>query len=311
MSPGESEEALREVLKSVRLDACLMSRVILTAPWAVDSPAIERAVFHAVAQGECRLQLTESPDEEVELRKGDVALLAHGQAHRIHDGRGAAYESVGNLRLANGRAAVATFEHGGGGDETRIICGSFTLQHAAAETMMRAMPSLLKVSARVGEWIESTVTLLSDALDQGAPGSEEVVARLTDVLVIHVLGDCVRQAPTSAGGWLSALRDERIGRALATMHRRPDENWTVRNLATRAGMSRSSFFARFSELVGEPPARYLARWRVSVAADLMSRESLSVSQLAERVGYTSEDAFTRVFKRFMGMTPVQFRRQLA
>lgn len=296
----------------MRLESSLMSRIVLTSPFAVSSQPLPYAVFHAVAAGRCQLALDDADASSVELGPGDVALLAHGQAHRIHEGRLDTATSVATLPTKDTRSAVATLEHGGGGPATRIICGYFTLQHAASTTMLQAMPSLVRAAGRadggVAAWIEHTVVQLADALDRDAPGSDEIVARLTDVLVIHVLRDCVRQAPEEGGGWLSALRDERIGRALATMHRRPSGNWTVSTLATRAGMSRSSFFARFSELVGEPPARYLARWRVSVAADLMARESLSVGQLAERVGYASEDAFARVFKRFMGVTPLQFRR---
>jgi AraC-like DNA-binding protein len=307
-----TEDALREVLRSVRLEASLMSRIVLTSPFAVRTRALPRAIFHAVAAGRCRLTLEDSRSTTIELGPGDVALLAHGQAHEIHDDHGVKPADVAQLPVSDDRSAVALLEHGGGGPATRIVCGYFTLQHAASQTMLQAMPAVVRATGPadrgVGPWIDQTIELLAEALDRNAPGSDEIVTRLTDVLVIHVLRDCVRQAPEQGGGWLSALRDERIGRALATMHRRPGGNWTVSNLATRAGMSRSSFFARFSELVGEPPARYLARWRVSVAADLMARESLSVGQLAERVGYASEDAFARVFKRFMGVTPVQFRR---
>lgn len=307
-----TEEALREVLRSVRLEASLMSRIVLTSPFAIETHSLPRAIFHAVAAGRCRLTLEGAEATSVELGAGDVALLAHGQAHRIHDDTGVAAANVATLPIADARSSVALLEHGGGGPATRIICGYFTLQHAAGQTMLQAMPAVVRATGQadrgVGAWIEQTVDTLADALHRDAPGSDEIVTRLTDVLVIHLLRDCVRQAPEQGGGWLSALRDERIGRALATMHRRPGGNWTVSTLATRAGMSRSSFFARFSELVGEPPARYLARWRVSVAADLMARESLSVGQLAQRVGYASEDAFSRVFKRFMGVTPVQFRR---
>jgi AraC family transcriptional regulator, alkane utilization regulator len=184
--------------------------------------------------------------------------------------------------------------------------------------MLAALPPVLHAKGQasrdgrpapgVGAWLDTTIDMLAQELDRHAPGAEIMVARFTDVLVMHLLRVCVEQAPDRGGGWLSALRDERIGRAIATMHKQPAGKWTATNLASRAGMSRSSFFQRFNELVGEPPARYLARWRMWVAADLLRGESLSMGELAERVGYASEDAFSRVFKKIIGVSPVQYRR---
>lgn len=294
-----------------------MSRIECRSPWAVRTKGMPAAIFHAVASGRARLSLEGSLSSTVELGTGEVALLAHGQAHRIEhvEHVPATPTDVASLAPIDAGAAIRSYACGGSGEPTRIICGSFTLQHAAAETMLRAMPPLLRAPASapggVGAWIETTVSQLADALGRDTPGSDAIVDKLTEVLVIQVLRACVEQAPRQGGGWLGALRDERIGRALAHMHGQPDGDWSVDRLATTAGMSRSSFCARFSELVGESPARYLARWRVAVAADIISRETVSLGELACRVGYGSEDAFSRVFKRFMGVTPLQFRRQLA
>jgi transcriptional regulator GlxA family with amidase domain len=158
--------------------------------------------------------------------------------------------------------------------------------------------------------LHDTLTRLDLELDRDTPGAGEVITRLVDLLVIDVMRRCLLEAQASAPAWAGALRDPKIGRALAAIHREPARAWSASALASLVGMSRSSFFARFTEVVGEPPAAYVARWRMSVAADLMSHPELSMGQLAERVGYGSEHAFGKVFKRVMGMPPGEYRRQL-
>ncbi len=305
------DEALREVLRSVRLETSVMSRAHLRSPWAVSTRGMPRAIFHAIVEGECVLR-PEGVPGSLHLRPGDVALLSQGHAHVMTDGHGSLPAPLSTLAMQDDGSCVATLVYGGQGALTRIICGSFALRHAAGDAMLAALPPLLHARGRgpggVGAWLDTTIDMLAHELDRRAPGAEVMVARLTDVLVMHLLRACVEQAPELGGGWLSALRDERIGRALATMHKQPAGKWTAESLASRAGMSRSSFFQRFSELVGEPPARYLARWRMWVAADLLRREGLSLGELAERVGYASEDAFSRVFKKVIGVSPAQYRR---
>lgn len=306
-------DALRDILATLRMESSLISRAKLSAPHCVSSNGLPgRAIFHAVASGSCMLRLTDR-GEPVELHAGDVALLTHGSAHIIGDHPDRIATPINTIPMTES-GTVPLLEYGGGGATVRIVCGTFGLQHAAAVTMLEGLPPLLIARGHgegsgVGLWLEQTIELLAGELEASASASP-VAARLTDVLVMHVLRATAEQTPDLASGWLSALRDEKIGRALATIHRKPSEGWTASTLAASVGMSRSSFFARFSELVGEPPARYLARWRMWVAADMMSSASLSTGQLAERVGYASEDAFSRVFKRIMGVSPGEFRRRL-
>ncbi|MEM9454042.1 MAG: AraC family transcriptional regulator [Myxococcota bacterium] len=305
------EDALREVLRSFRLETSVMSRAHLGSPWAVSTQGLPGAIFHAVVEGECHLRPDNGP-APLCLGPGDVALLTRGDPHVLSDGGGSIPAPLGQLAMRNDGRCVETLEYGGSGEQTRIICGSFALRHAGGDVMLSALPPVMHARGRgsggVGAWLDTTIDMLAHELDRRSPGAEIMVARLTDVLVIHLLRACVEQAPERGGGWLSALRDERIGRAIATMHHDPGGKWTASSLASRAGMSRSSFFARFSELVGESPARYLARWRMWVAADLLAQQSLSLGELAERVGYSSEDAFSRVFKKVIGVSPVQYRR---
>ncbi len=305
------DPALRDVLRSVNLHSSVMSRAILRAPYSVRSEPISRAVFHAIVEGTFTMTI-DGEREPLELTAGDVLLLTHGDGHIIANGD-ALTSNIAHLPHHDDGTCVTTLIHGGDGDEVKIICGTFEMRHAASDVMFSALPAHLHARGSrgpgVGAWLDMSIQMLAQELDKNAPNAEATVAKFTDVLVMHLLRACVEQAPNRGGGWLSALRDARIGKAIATMHRDPSGNWTATALARASGMSRSSFFARFSELVGEPPAKYLARWRVSVAADLMARQGLSVSELAERVGYTSEDAFSKVFKRVMGVSPGEFRRQ--
>ncbi len=305
------DPALRDVLHSVNLRSSVMSRALLRVPFCVRSDAIPRAVFHAVVAGACTLEL-EAEAQPLELATGDVVLLTHGDSHVLARGE-ALSTNIAHLPHHDDGTCVTTLVHGGDGDETTIICGTFEMQHAASDVMFAFLPPWLHASGGsgpgLGAWLDTSIQMLAQELDRNAPNAEATIAKFTDILVMHLLRACVEQAPNRGGGWLSALRDPRIGRAIAAMHREPGGDWTATALARAAGMSRSSFFARFSELVGEPPAKYLARWRVSVAADLIQHEALSVGELAERVGYASEDAFSKVFKRVMGVSPVEYRRQ--
>jgi AraC-like DNA-binding protein len=305
------DRALADILHSVRLESALLSRACLHAPFGVASSGVGRPIFHAVARGSIVLRRV-ADGEDHRLERGDVAVLTRGDAHVISDAPDRVVVPLATLPVTRTRSQVAQV---GVPDEAdaSVLCGSFGFQHAAGEAMLGLLPPVVVVRERGGEvvgWLAQTLTMLDAELDRDLPGSTAMVTRLVDLLVAHVLRRAVLDAPLEAGGWLCALRDPKIGRALAEIHRRPDHDWTASSLAGAIGMSRSAFFARFSELVGEPPAQYLTRWRMQVAADLMGDGQLSLGQLAQRVGYGSEDAFSKMFKRHMGCSPGAYRRQL-
>lgn len=203
-------------------------------------------------------------------------------------------------------------EHGGGGAATRIICGKFQLDHEGGSALMNLLPEVLHApasGAAIAPWVDTTLRLLDGELDREEPGIDAMLARLTDVLFVQVLRRHFA-ASNSARGFIAAVQDPAIGRALAMVHDDPGGPWSAAQLGARVGLSRTRFFERFTELVGEPPARYVARWRVQTATDLMRRQGLSTAQVAERVGYASEDAFTKVFKRHVGVSPSVYRRRL-
>lgn len=307
----ELDCSLTDVLQSVRLETGFISRAMMRAPFAVHTDGLPVPIFHAVASGTCWFR-RDGDDEGHTLEVGDVVLLTRGDGHVLADAPGRVTVPLSTLPATQRRSHVDLVESRGRGPESHVLCGSFAFRHAASEAMLSLLPPLVVVRDRESTlvpWLARTLETLDAELDRDMPGSEVLITRLVDVLVVHVLRRCVL-AGSARGGWSSALRDPKIGRALALVHRRPEAEWTASSLAAQVGMSRSAFFARFTELVGEPPAQYVTRWRMHVAADLMADARLSLGQLAERVGYGSEDAFSKVFKRTMGVSPGQYRRQL-
>ena len=301
-------DVLSEILVSMRLVSSVISRARFTAPWAVRTSGARGALFHVVMDGRCWLR--DGPTgERIALEKGDLVLLSHGGAHVMCDSP-STHTEVPVTELTRGPGARV--EHGGPGEASSILCGSFRLDHAAGATLLSALPPIVHVTrgaSPVVEWFDVTLKMIDSTLDAGEAGSDAVASRLLDVLFVQLLRSAASSLP--ATGWLAAVRDPQVGRALALIHQEPGARWTVESLARRAGMSRSSFFERFTTLVGEPPAKYLARWRVMTGADRLRRSPIDLVTLATELGYASEDAFARTFKRHIGLTPREYRKSLA
>jgi AraC-like DNA-binding protein len=299
------------ILQSVRLAGALLSRSELTEPWAVVTRGAPRPIFHAVVRGACRAREL-GGTERVELETGDVVVLPRGVGHVLATREDLTPTLVSDLRAAPGNARVPLLCHGGGGEPTVVVCGTFELEHEGARSLLDQMPRLVRLRparADIAEWMAATLLLLDAELVRGGPGSAPLIARLTELLVMQLFRQYATSQEVPLAGWLAAVRDDQIGRALALIHGEPASAWSATRLARRVGLSRTRFFERFTELVGEPPARYLARWRASTAADLMRRRDLSIAELAELVGYTSENAFSRAFRKYVGVTPAEFRKR--
>jgi AraC-like DNA-binding protein len=203
-------------------------------------------------------------------------------------------------------------EFGGGGALTRMICGSFQFDNETRSPLRSILPPLIHLKhehSHLGEWLEPTLKMLALEARQPRPGSETLISRLLDIIFVQALRVWIASEPPTSGGWLGALRDPQIGAALSLMHREPQRHWSVENLASEVAMSRSPFAARFTALVGEPPLTYLTNWRMHLAETLLTREGLNVSQVAGRIGYESEAAFSKAFKRYFGQSPLAHRRQ--
>lgn len=306
-------DSLSTILDSVRLASTAISCATFGAPWAVRTSGAPAGIFHAILEGAAWIT-ADGVSAPVRLGRGDVVVLPSGGPHTIGDDPATPPVAIRDLSARPGHNGVAALRHGGPGATTRIFCGTFHLEHDAERSLLSLLPAFMHVPGErspSSEPTSATLRLLDHEVSQGAPGSRALILRLCDVLFVQVLREHIAGSPAGARGWLAALRDEHVGRALALIHQNPAERWDARLLAARSGTSRSRLFARFTELVGEPPARYVARWRIFTAADLLGQRRASVADVAERVGYASEDAFVKAFKRHLGHSPSEYRRRLS
>ncbi|HWM84704.1 MAG TPA: AraC family transcriptional regulator [Kofleriaceae bacterium] len=303
-------DPLGEALHFLRMSGTFYVRSELTAPWGMTLPPQEGCLsFHVVTSG--RVWLEVNGGERCRLEPGDLALVPHGEGHRLSSGPGAPTPRVGQLRHEAVSERYAILRAGGGGAATTLVCGAVRFDHPAAHHLVRMLPRLIRVDASSSrqDLIESSVRLMAAEARELRPGGETVITRLADILVIQAIRSWIEEDPAAQTGWLGALHDRQIGRAITLIHRDPARPWTVASLASAAAMSRSAFAARFTELVGEPAMHYVARWRMHVATTWLGEEGAALGEVATRLGYQSEAAFSRAFKRFTGVSPGTVKRR--
>lgn len=306
-------DPLGEALHVLRVDGAFYSRADLSEPWGIElDPIPEHLWFHLVTHGRALLEVEGEPP--LHLQPGDCALVPHGRGHTLRSDRGAHATAIADLPLEHLTDRYELFRHGGGGAPTTLICGAIRLAHPVARRLTELLPRVLLLEAtddvRAGT-LRDTIRLMAAEARSFRPGGEAIITRLADILVIQAIRAWIETAPDARLGWLGALQDPQIGRALALIHRDPAQPWTVERLAGELGMSRSSFAARFTALVGEPAMQYVTRWRVHLAQHTLETEQATVGELAHRFGYRSEAAFARAFKRVTGIAPGAVRRAAA
>lgn len=311
-TPRPQPDPLGEALHALRLDGVFYCRSELTAPWGLALPALPGHVaFHVVLEGSARLDVEGAAP--VDLAPGALALVPHGEGHRLASGADAPTPSIHDLPHAYEGDRYAILRHGGGGARSTLVCGVVAIDQPSAHRLLELLPRTLHVApgaAPGAAWMRATLDLMAEEARGERAGGEAMVTRLADILVVQALRAWLEHDPAARDGWLGALRDPSIGPALALIHRAPERDWTVASLAAACAMSRSAFAARFTELVGEPALRYLVRHRMHVAlAALRGGEPASV--VAGRVGYRSEAAFRRAFARVVGEPPGAASRRAA
>jgi AraC-like DNA-binding protein len=311
--PWSAADPLGEALHLLRMAGVFYCRSEFSEPWGLELPPFEACMmFHVVTAGQCWLEVEGAPRRQ--LRPGELALVPHGEGHRLVSAEGVAAAKLSDLprELVSDRYEV--LRHGGGGAATTTICGLVRFDHPAAQHLVRLLPRLIAIdawSAPETDWMQSTLRFMGAEARAMRPGGDTVITRLADILVIQAIRAWMTHDPSARSGWLGAVRDPQIGRAIALVHRDPGRAWTVASLASAVGMSRSAFSARFTELAGEPAMHYVARARMHAAAAWLKEGRTTVAELAGRLGYESEAAFSRAFKRVVGMAPGAARRLAA
>jgi AraC-like DNA-binding protein len=288
--------------------------VRLAPPWGIGIPALDAAAFHAITHGHCWMRLDDQ-DTWVELAQGDVVVLPRDRAHSFCDRPGSPIRDLTHLSadLPLNHLPRTTELPETGSPDTAVLCGHLWFDDHAANPLLDALPPVLHLRAGGGtgpggNWLAPLLHLMSLEDSTPTPGTEAVMARLGDLLVIETVRAHLAALPADSHLWLKALSDPHLSTALGLSHEQPEHPWTVAGLAGRAGLSRSTFSARFTELVGEPPLRYATRWRMHHAQRLLREPGQTVAAVSRRVGYQTEPAFSRAFTRFTGSTPGACRR---
>jgi AraC-like DNA-binding protein len=266
-------------------------------------------VYHYVVEGELRIRV-DGHTEQV-LRTGEVVLLPRNDLHLM--GSDLSLEPVAGSEVirqpANG--GLFSIHHGGTGGRTQMICGFLGCTNAAANPVLSTLPPLLRLNLAqdiAAEWIRATFQYGAAEVAAGRPGSETVLAKVSELLFVEAVRRYAASLPDGQTGWFSGLRDPHVARALALLHRDVARRWTVDDLGREVGLSRSALADRFIHLIGVPPMHYLTQWRMQVASQKLRDTRTSLGELAETVGYDSEAAFSRAFKKAVGVAPATWRR---
>jgi AraC-like DNA-binding protein len=313
------QDAFADVFQSLRVNWAEYGWFAAGCPWAVSVRASNSIRFYAVLQGDCSLQL--SSENRLALTTGDLVVLPHGAAHTLHDpsttssGDCEAVRDIADAAqpaMTLPRPEIVTDSQG-----ARLVSGRLGFDHSHPMHWWSLLPSVVMATAQANSlpWLESTLDFIAVEAQARRPGSQTLIGRLSELLVLHVIRTHLTTLDgalnTSSNNWLAALTEPQVGAALALLHTDPARAWRVGCLARKVGMSRSAFAARFTRLVGQPPLHYLTRIRMQLAAELLRGSGVGTAQIAERVGYVSDTAFCKAFKRAFGQAPGAYRRVVA
>lgn len=300
-----------EALHFLRMSGTFYCRSEFKEPWALEIPPMQDCLMlHVVTAGRCFLEL--EGEQRQLLQPGNLALVPRGEGHLLTSASGVPAAKLFDIDREQVSERYEVLRLGGDGESATVICGLFKFDDAAAQQLITQLPKIITVDAWAtpqSDWLQSTLRMIAaEARDMG-PGGETVITRLADILVIHAIRFWITHNPSVQTGWLGALQDPQIGRVISRIHRNPSHPWTLNSLASEASMSRSAFAARFTELVGQSAMYYVARWRMNTALTRLAENNLTVAEVAISMGYESEAAFNRAFKRHTGMSPGAAKRK--
>ncbi len=315
-------DVLSEVLKVVKLQGAMFYNGEFSSPWSFCSPpsrtiapyvspaASHVIIYHFVTAGRASARLVDG--ERIMLEAGDIVIFPHGDAHILENGPPTkAVDMAKELeRIFSQKLKLS--RQGGGGEVTRFVCGFMACEPRLSQVFLSGLPMVFKVSIRddaSGRWLENSIRFSVNEADAYRAGGEAVLAKLSEVLFVETLRAYIASLPPDQKGWLAGARDPEVGKTLALMHRNPAHSWTIAALAKEAGVSRSVLAERFRHYLNQAPMAYLTHWRLQLGSQMLVSSSYSVAQIAAEVGYESEAAFNRAFKREFEVPPARFRSQ--
>jgi AraC-like DNA-binding protein len=304
------ETLIDNLLRSIRFQCSAYYRPELRAPWGF-SIDVGGPTFHIVSEGKCWIEV-KGVSKPVQLSAGDFVVIPRRDFHVIRDSPTTQVVDFFDFLKGSVRDKQGAFSASGKGSVARLLCGEMQSENGVTDPLLAVLPPIIHVNGRGGDvapGLRVTVSQVFEELGSGRNGSAAVVTRLADILFMQAVRSYLDEnIDTAESGWLAALRDPHLGRALVLLHDKPDQPWTVAELAARVAVSRSAFAARFTQLVGEPPLRYLTRLRLNAATARLRSGNDKLSVIADAAGYESAPAFAKAFKRRLGITPGEYRR---
>jgi AraC-like DNA-binding protein len=314
-------DAFSQILSGVQLNGAVFFRAEFSAPWGLSTPAAKAmaatvgvgaehlvVLYHLVIDGGAVIELLDG--QRTELNPGDIVIFPHGDPHHMSSSAGVRpFPNYGISDKIKARD-LSPLRAGGGGDVSRFVCGYMSCDPHLSRPILSGLPPVFKVNIRMdpaGLWLENSILHLVEEAASGRIGSDAMLAKLSEALFVDTLRRYVASLPEQQTGWLTGVRDPIVGKSLGLLHGRIAHPWTIAGLADEVGISRSALVQRFTRYLSEPPMAYLTRWRLQVAARSLERTARGVAEIAAEVGYESEAAFSRAFKREFGQPPGRYR----
>ena len=314
-------DAFSEILSGVKLSGALFFSAEFSAPWCFASPASNTlapllapgaphlVIYHFVIDGVAFVTLPDG--ESIDLGPGDIVVLPHGDPHVMTSARGFTGEALTSAILSKIKSRdLRPMQAGGGGDSARYVCGYMACDPFLSRPILGGLPRVFKVHIRAdrsGQWLENSILHLVEEAASGRVGSDAMLAKLSEALFVDTLRRYVSGLPEQQTGWLAGARDPIVGKSLGLLHSRIAYPWTIADLADEVGISRTALVERFTRYLSDPPMTYLTRWRLHLAARSLENTPRGVAEIAGEVGYESEAAFNRAFKREFGEPPGRYR----
>lgn len=315
-------DAFSEILAAVKLKGAMFFRAEFSSPWSFTSPASKKlaptlapgaphlVIYHLVIEGTAQARTLEG--RVIPLEPGDIVIFPHGDEHQLLSGGTVLNDLTPQILERLTTRDLHPLQGGGGGENTRFVCGFMACDPFLCRPILGGLPTVLKVnirSDRAGHWLENSILHLVEEAASDRAGSAAMLAKLSEALFVDTLRRYVAGLPEDQTGWLTGARDPIVGKSLAILHSRVNHPWTIADLAKQVGVSRSALVERFSRFLSVPPMTYLTQWRLQLAARELTMTPRGTADVAADVGYESEAAFNRAFKREFGLPPARYRRE--